>query len=161
MAYFPLFVNLEGKEILVVGGGHVAARRVRTLLEFGCHITVVSPETGEEMGRLLENGDVSYIKKEYGEELLTGGRWKDGKPFFVLAAATGEVNETVVSGCKRAGIPVNDGARKENCDFYFPGIVKEGEAVIGITSGGGDHKRAAALSKQIRSFIAVKSLMGE
>ena len=46
MAYFPLFVNLEGRRVLVVGGGKIAARRIRTLLEFGCEITVVAPEVG-------------------------------------------------------------------------------------------------------------------
>lgn len=49
MAYFPLFVDLEGRQVLVVGGGKIAMRRVRTLLEFGCEITVVSPEVCEEL----------------------------------------------------------------------------------------------------------------
>ena len=49
MAYFPLFVDLEGRQVLVVGGGKIAVRRVRTLLEFGCQITVVSPEVCEEL----------------------------------------------------------------------------------------------------------------
>lgn len=51
MAYFPLFVDLEGRQVLVVGGGKIAMRRVRTLLEFGCEITVVSPEVCEERGK--------------------------------------------------------------------------------------------------------------
>ena len=57
MAYFPLFVNLEGRRVLVVGGGKIAARRIRTLLEFGCEITVVAPEVGEELLEMLERGE--------------------------------------------------------------------------------------------------------
>ena len=57
MAYFPLFVNLEGRRVLVVGGGKIAARRIRTLLEFGCEITVVAPEVGEELLEMLEKGE--------------------------------------------------------------------------------------------------------
>ena len=50
MAYFPLFVDLEGRQVLVVGGGKIAVRRVRTLLEFGCQITVVSPKCVRSCG---------------------------------------------------------------------------------------------------------------
>ena len=75
------------------------------------------------------------------------------QPFFVLAAAGREVNETVVKDCRAAGIPVNDASCRENCDFYFPGIVKEGETVVGITAGGRDHKLAAALSGLVRRFM--------
>lgn len=153
MAYFPLFVDLEGKEILVVGGGKIAARRAGILADFGCCITVIAPETGEEMEMVLKERDISYIKEEYKEEFLTEAVRKETPPFFVLAAASGEVNEKVVMDCRRKNIPVNDSSRKENCDFYFPGIVREKEAVIGVTSGGGDHKLAAALTKAVRTFI--------
>ena len=62
MAYFPLFVDLEGRQVLVVGGGKIAMRRVRTLLEFGCEITVVSPEVCEELRE-----KVLWKKKRYDE----------------------------------------------------------------------------------------------
>jgi len=171
-----MFVELAGKEILVVGGGRIAARRVRVLADFGCRITVLAPEIGEEMEKLLEDGAVSYIKEVYRPEFLVNGFWRTGgpagaktadggpagdepagrcgeTPFFVLAAATADVNAAVAADCRKAGIPVNDGAKKENCDFYFPGIVKEKDAVVGVTSGGGDHKLAAALSKVVREFV--------
>ena len=79
------------------------------------------------------------------------------RPFFVLAAAGAEVNKTVVRDCRSLGIPVNDAAEKENCSFYFPGIARRGEAVAGVTSGGGDHRLAAALSAAVRE--AVDSVM--
>ena len=69
MAYFPLFVDLEGRQVLVVGGGKIAARRIRTLLEFGCEITVVAPEVGEELREMLEP-DVGTVCS--GEERKSG-----------------------------------------------------------------------------------------
>lgn len=147
MAYFPLFVELEGKKILVVGGGAVAARRVKSLLEFGCGIRVASPELCESLLTLANEGKIDWYQGEYEESLLIN------KPFLVLAAANRTVNGSVREDCRRQGIPVNDSACKENCDFYFPGLVKEGEAVIGITAGGTDHKLAAALSTVVRTFI--------
>ena len=70
MAYFPLFVNLEGRRVLVVGGGKIAARRIRTLLEFGCEITVVAPEVGEELLEMLES-DAGTV---YAEEKRKSGK---------------------------------------------------------------------------------------
>lgn len=150
MAYFPLFVELKEKPVLVVGGGAVAARRIQTLAEFGCRITVVSPQITDELFKMTEQGTIFWRKERYQKNVLEGeGR----RPVFVLAAAQGAVNEQVVRDCKNAGIPVNDASRKENCDFYFPGLIKDGETVVGVTAGGEDHKLAAALSQVIRTFI--------
>ena len=149
MAYFPLFVNLEGKTVLVIGGGTVAARRVNSLLEFGCEIHVVSPELGETMEQLWRQEKVGWTQGIYEKKYLTGRE----RPVFVLAAANEDVNFQVVKDCREAGLPVNDSAKKEHCDFYFPGLIKDGDVVIGVTTGGSDHKLAAALSAKIRELI--------
>lgn len=149
MAYFPMFIDLAQKHILIVGGGAVAARRAGVLTEFGCEITVVSPDIGEEMGKLLEQKMVTWRKEEYkglSEFLQT-------PPLFVLAAALPEVNRKVALDCRELGIPVNNASDKESCDFYFPGIAKERDCVIGITAGGSSHKLAAELSRLVRTFM--------
>ena len=110
MAYFPLFVDLEGRQVLVVGGGKIAMRRVRTLLEFGCEITVVSPEVCEELRE-----KVLWKKKRYA-------------------------------------------SNRDQCDFYFPGIAKDGDTVVGITSGGGDHRLAAKISAAVRQILRTISV---
>lgn len=150
MAYFPLFVELKEKPVLVVGGGVVAARRIRTLAEFGCRITVVSPRITDELLKMTEQGTIFWKEEEYQRNVLE----EEGRrPVFVLAAAQDAVNAQVVRDCKNVRIPVNDASRKENCDFYFPGLIKDGETVVGVTAGGMDHKLAAALSRVIRTFI--------
>ena len=120
MAYFPLFVDLEGRQVLVVGGGKIAMRRVRTLLEFGCEITVVSPEVCEELRE-----KVLWKKKRYDEtDLESLGNVGEASRFvFVLAAAAPEVN------------------------------AKDGDTVVGITSGGGDHRLAAKISAAVRQIL--------
>ena len=150
MAYFPLFVDLEGRQVLVVGGGKIAMRRVRTLLEFGCEITVVSPEVCEE---LREN--VLWKKKRYDEtDLESLGNVGEASRFvFVLAAAAPEVNEKIVCDCRKKKIPVNNASNRDQCDFYFPGIAKDGDTVVGITSGGGDHRLAAKISAAVRQIL--------
>ena len=161
MAYFPMFVELSGREILVVGGGPIAARRIRVLKGFGCRILAVAPEVAEEIKKMAEEAPeaVQWLRGTYEETdpLGTGGHSPMTRPFFVLAAAGAEVNKTVVRDCRSLGIPVNDAAEKENCSFYFPGIARHGDAVAGVTSGGGDHRLAAALSAAVRE--AVDSVM--
>lgn len=166
MAYFPFFVNLEGKQVLVIGGGTIAARRVRALLAFGCRILVAAPELGTEMKQLMaeigeeavKNGKINPLGwkcEEYRRELLCASE-SDGKYSnyaFVLAAALPQVNQQVAEDCHAAGILVNDASKKENCDFYFPGLVKEEQIVVGVTASGSDHKRVAALTKRIREMI--------
>lgn len=80
MAYFPMFVDLAGKHVLVVGGGVIAARRIRTLLEFGCEITVVSLEMCGDLRELCEeekgNGDVSEACVRWKKKCMTPGIWK-------------------------------------------------------------------------------------
>ena len=65
MAYFPLFVNLNDRLVLIVGGGKVAARRAASLSGFGCRIRVVSPEICKELRRLLKNGQIDWLQKKY------------------------------------------------------------------------------------------------
>ena len=150
MAYFPLFVDLEGRQVLVVGGGKIAMRRVRTLLEFGCEITVVSPEVSEELRE-----KVLWKKKRYDEtDLESLGNVGEASRFvFVLAAAAPEVNEKIVCDCRKKKIPVNNASNRDQCDFYFPGIAKDGDTVVGITSGGGDHRLAAKISAAVRQML--------
>ena len=150
MAYFPLFVDLEGRQVLVVGGGKIAMRRVRTLLEFGCVITVVSPEVCEELWE-----KVLWKKKRYDEtDLESLGNVGEASRFiFVLAAAAPEVNEKIVCDCRKKKIPVNNASNRDQCDFYFPGIAKDGDTVVGITSGGGDHRLAAKISAAVRQIL--------
>ena len=77
MAYFPMFVDLAGKDVLVVGGGVIAARRIRTLLEFGCEITVVSPEVCGDLREMCEeekgNGDVSEACVRWKKKMYDAG----------------------------------------------------------------------------------------
>ena len=148
MAYFPLFINLEGRRVLVVGGGSIAARRVKTLLEFGCEIDVIAPEIGSDMETLLDHASVRWSRMEYSCDIL-----KKSDPVFVLAAAIHEVNALVTEECRMMSIPVNNASDKAMCDFYFPGIAKDGDVVIGITASGSDHKLAAALTAKIKETI--------
>ena len=144
--YFPMFVDLSDKKIVVVGGGNIATRRVKTLLSFTRNITVVAPQMTAE---LLELGKTGKI-----EALLRPVKRQDFEfAYMVIAANDWKVNEQVYRVCKEEGIYVNVADDKEKCDFYFPGVYMENELVVGITASGMDHKKARRVRLAIEAAM--------
>lgn len=145
---FPIFISLEGKHILVVGGGNVAARRVKSLLGFDPVVTVWSPELSPELMDLAVSGRITWKKGLYQPGGLAG--------FFLVLAAVrdAEVNEAVCREAKSLSIPVNVASNQELCDFFFPALVETEDLVLGLAGDGSDHRlvkeTAAALRKQMK-----------
>lgn len=143
-AYFPMFVSLAGKKVLIVGGGRVAARRVETLLEFSCDITVVAPQAEERIVRWQEEGRLTWERRTFHPKDVSGA-------FFVIAAADDRaVNDSVAACCRAEQIIVNHAGDKAQCDFYFPGIVKKEQVVIGVTASGSDHGLVKKITRWLR-----------
>lgn len=141
--YFPMFINLTDKKILVAGGGTIALRRVRTLLKFGADIHVTAPELCEELAQLEKEGKITAEHRRYRAGDIRGAQ-------VVLAATDDhEVNRRIWEECRTAGILVNVADDKSLCDFYFPSVVMTDEAVIGVNSGGAD----PSITKKIRRKI--------
>lgn len=146
--YFPIFINLEGKRVQVFGGGNIATRRVAALLEFGAEVHVVAPEISGKLEELAQQGSsLTLHYRPYLPEDLAVAE-------LAIAATNDEaVNDMVYRECRQKGIPVNVASDKEKCDFFFPGIAKEGDITVGVTAGGKDHKKAAQVTAQIRELL--------
>ena len=98
--YFPLFLDLSGKKILVVGGGKIALRRIQTLLGFAEKLTVVAPRLHPDLLPLEAEGKLTLLPRPYEPGDIEGAA-------LVLAVTDDSaVNETVRCDCKRLGIPV-------------------------------------------------------
>jgi|GEM_PF-2101765 len=124
--YFPLFVNLSGKKILIVGAGSIALRRAEALSPFGAELMVTAPEGRPEMEKLA----AVWNRRRFQEEDLEGA-------VLVLAATDDkELNSLVAELCRERGIPVNSCSDRTQCDFYFPGIAKKDNLVAGVTASG-------------------------
>lgn len=146
--YFPLFFDLQGRNVRVFGGGMIATRRVQVLLEFGANVSVVSPEMTEELKKLAVQEERLFLDyRRYDSGELAKGD-------IVLAATNDEhVNTEIYEECHRKQIPVNVASDKEKCDFYFPALIREGNLVIGVTAGGEDHRKVAEAAKKIRGLF--------
>ncbi len=145
--WFPLFVNLAEKDVLVVGGGVIAKRRVSTLLDFACRITVIAEKAEPFFIEMQEEGRLRLEKKKFEELDIT-------TPDLVIAATNDRaINEQITKICRRKHILVNVADTKAECDFYFPGIVREGELTVGITAGGRNHRLAKAATSALKTYL--------
>jgi len=145
--YFPLFTNMNGKKIKVIGGGKIAERRIKTLLNYKADITVVSPDITDELRQIIQSGEIKYIEREY---IST-----DISDAFLIIAATDDrdVNHTVMKDAKAAGILVIVSDNRFECDCYFPAIAENGEYIAGIVSKNGNHTGLKETARELRGFL--------
>lgn len=147
MKMFPFFMDITNWNVVVVGGGRVGVRRVRSLLPFQCFITVISPVVESEIETWNREGKVQWIAREYKE-----GDLKDTK--MALAVTQKEwVNDQVEREARKEGALFNRCDKKEECDFHFPGLIIKEQMVIGVNSGGNDHKKAADITSEIKRIV--------
>ncbi len=143
ITYYPVFLNVEGKKCVVVGGGQVAWRKVRVLLEHGADVEVISPDLCPELTKLAESGEIHALTREY--------RAGDLKSAFVAIAATddNEINQHVVAEARRRAVLVNVVDDAENSDFIVPSYLRRGDITVAVSTGG----KSPALARKIRSRL--------
>jgi precorrin-2 dehydrogenase/sirohydrochlorin ferrochelatase len=138
--YFPIFLDLSNQNVVVVGGGGVAERKIKNLLAYGCMITVISPRLTPYLRQLVAQGTVHRVSLQSLDKSLDHA-------FMVIAATNDpEVNSRVASQAKERGILVNVVDQPRDCNFIMPSIVKRGDLQIAISTGG----KSPALAREIR-----------
>lgn len=155
MKTLPVALVVEGKRMVVVGGGAVAARKVAALLEAGALVTVVSPELNEGFPSPIE-----HLPRFYAEG--------DCADFALVFAATNSpaVNSQIAQEARRLSIPVNDASDPDGSDFHTQGVIRRGPISIGISTEGDSPVVSAHLRRRIESLIgpeweALFALVGE
>ena len=143
MNYFPLFLKLHDQACLVVGGGDVAARKIRLLAAAGGKITVVAPQLCDELAKAVERGEILYLSGSFSEAQLAGVR------LVIAATNSEEVNRQVFEACEARGILVNAVDDPASCRFITPAIVDRSPLMIAISTSGG----VPVLARQVRAQL--------
>lgn len=138
MSLYPAFLKLWGRPVLLVGGGKVAASKLRGLLEAGAVVTVVAPEISAELYRPF----VRLLRRRFEPEDLDGC-------WFVVSAAPAEVNREVAQAARARRIFVNAVDDTDAASAYLGGVVRRGGATVAISTGG----RAPALASLLREAL--------
>ncbi len=145
MRYYPVFINLEKKQCLVVGAGEVGRRKIQSLLDSGAGgVTVIdTAEPGEDMVPLLEYDTLHFECRRFRDSDL------DGKFLVIASTSSEEVNWRISNLCAERGILCNIVDQPEKCSFIVPATVKRGDLTVAISTAG----RSPALAKQIRKNL--------
>ena len=140
MSYFPLFIDLKNKKVLIIGAGKIARHKIDLLKEFEADITCISKDKEE-----IEN--VRLIQKNVEKE--------DIKDFFLVIAATSDkrLNHEIASWCKEKNIFVNVVDQKEDCTFIFPSLIKKDEIVAAFSSSSTNPIICSYLKKKNQEII--------
>lgn len=138
--YYPVFLVLQGKFCLVVGGGEVAARKVASLLECGAVVRVVSPTLLPELAALTDEGQISASRRPFVPDDT------DGANLVIAATNQLAVNRMVAVHCRQKKIPVNVVDAPELCDFLVPATIRRGPLTIAVSTGGA----LPAMARKIR-----------
>ncbi|MGO2279653.1 MULTISPECIES: siroheme synthase CysG [unclassified Psychrobacter] len=143
MNTFPLFFKLEGRKVLIVGGGEVALRKADLLSRAGACITILAPDISHELQALLTEDKHEFIYENYNKAYMSGAR--------VIIAATDDetLNHQIHADATELNIPVNVVDTPHLCDFIFPAIIDRNPIVIGISSNG----KAPVLARLLRARL--------
>ena len=126
---YPMNVNLAGRGCIVLGGGHVAERKVRSLLAAGADVTVVAPELSEELRAMAGDGRIFWQRGAYAPGSLPRG--------FLLICATDDeaANRAAAAEARRLGMLVNAPAQPEISDFTVPASIRRGSLLVTVSTG--------------------------
>lgn len=143
MSLLPIFMNLEGRRVLLVGAGTVALEKIHSLLKTGPHLRVVAPEVRSEVRELAREGKLELIERSFNPADIEGS-------FLVITATnSAEVNHAVYREAVARNVPCNSVDDIPNCDFFFGSIVSRGDLQIAISTAGESPAVAQRLRREI------------
>jgi siroheme synthase-like protein len=147
MGYYPVFLHLAGRRCVVIGGGTVGQRKVEGLLESGANVAVISPRLTEGLERLVREGVVQHIAREYQTGDLVD---------IDLAFATtddGALNARIYGDARDNGVWINAADDPSHCDFILPAVIRRGDLIVGVSTGGASPALARAIREDLEEYL--------
>ncbi|SPF55563.1 precorrin-2 dehydrogenase [Candidatus Desulfosporosinus infrequens] len=141
--YYPIFMDVEARPVLVVGGGNIAFRKVQTLMDHGAIVHIVSPKLIPELKGLINDTNCLWSEKEYSTEDIQ-------EAILVFSCTEKEqVNARVSRDAKAHHRPVNVVDDPEKCSFIVPSIMEQGDLKIAVSTGGS----SPIVARQVRAEL--------
>lgn len=148
--YYPIFLDVEERTVLIIGGGNVCARKAETMLRYGARVTIVSPEFTDEIEQWTREGQVTTRRKPYEESDL------EGASIVIASTDDQRVNEQIAADCRRRRIPVNVVDVTPLCEFIVPAIVESGSIQIAVSTGGKSPALARTLKEDLQRMVGTE-----
>ena len=151
-SYYPVFLNISGRKCVVVGGGKVAWRKVKGLLEFGANIEVISPDICPELNELAETGEINVLPRSYHTGDLQGAF------VAIVATSNSDINQEVVKEARRSGVLVNVVDDAEDSAFIVPSCLRRGNITIAVSTAGSSPALARKIRTRLKKTLAMTML---
>lgn len=145
--YYPIYLDIEARPVLIIGGGEVCARKAETMLKYGAHVTIVSPAFTDEIEQWVAAGRVTARRKLYDVSDL------DGAAIVIASTDDPCVNARIARDCRRRKLPVNVVDVTHLCEFIVPAIIETGSIQIAISTGGKSPALARTLKEDLKRAI--------
>jgi siroheme synthase-like protein len=145
--YYPIYLDIEDRSVVIIGGGEVCTRKAETMLKYGARVTVVSPQFTEELERWSAEGRLELRRKHYEEPDL------DGANIVIASTDDQGVNERIAADCRRRRIPVNVVDVTPLCEFIVPAIIESGSVQVAVSTGGKSPALARTLKEDLQRAI--------
>ena len=147
MRYFPLFLDIAGKPVLLVGGGDIGARKFALLKDAGARVTVVAPELGSEMQAALARGEFMHVARGFVATDL------DGQWLAVAATNDRDVNARVSEAAAASRIPCNVVDDRGLSSFIMPAIIDRSPVQIAVSTGGTSPVLARLIRERLETLL--------
>ena len=149
MKYFPFFMELSKKPVLLIGGGEVAERKLDLLLKANAQITIIAKDFSDYITELLKLNNIISIRDSYKKSHLEKEKFS-----FVIAATNDEsLNSQIAKDANDRNILVNVVDKPEICDFIFPSILERGPVTVAVSTGGSSPVLARMLRTKLETMI--------
>jgi len=145
--YYPIFINIEDRDVLIVGGGIVCTRKAETMMKYGGRVTVVAPDFTDEIRDWAAKGKLKTRRKEYDASDL------DGASIVIASTDDERINTRVAADCRSRRIPVNVVDVTHLCEFIVPAIVESGSIQLAVSTGGKSPALARTLKEDLQKFV--------
>ena len=146
-AYYPVFLDLTDRPVLVVGGGPVAEGKVEGLLAAGANVTVVSPTVTPRLAGWVAAGRIEYLPRPYQDGDVAGRR------LALVATDDPTVSGAVAAEGRERGIWVNAADEPARCDFILPSVIRRGRLVVAVSTGGASPAAARAIREELEGYL--------
>ena len=145
--YYPIYIDIEDHDVLIIGGGNVCARKAETMMKYGARVTIISPEVTDEIAVWERDGKLAVTRKLYEERDL------DGRAIVIASTDDPCINARIARDCRRRRIPVNVVDVTHLCEFIVPAIVEQGSVQIAVSTGGRSPALARTLKENLQQFV--------
>jgi precorrin-2 dehydrogenase/sirohydrochlorin ferrochelatase len=150
MAKYPIFLELDGRRAVIIGGGAVAVRKAQSLLAAGARLVVVAEHADEMLTALCVRSEAELVKSKYSKSYLSGA------VLAIAATDNRQLNKKIYKDCQELEILCNVVDQPQLCDFFVPAVVKRGDLQIAISTEGYCPAYAGHLRKKLERMFSEK-----